>query len=321
LPKAHAFTAYYLGSIDHESQIVGYPPIHQHHFHFGYIQAGPTLAVPREYGSFLARNGYDIASPSELMGNHGEDQCHQNESGPRCTVRSAPEGFAYFQQSPLAAVNTFNDVRPLHSHPFKTWQVIAVKHDNPKHARGSMALTYLSALKPTLSRFTYALHARCDAVSWNAVELDIENVFEASMHGHASSLLDIWWFHGPERSVFDDLNEMQASKKQLDYSKEAISRTMSSIKSRQLRSEAATLSCSYRAHSTSESLDVGGSWRLYVRKIHCPLLFYTRHHVIVVFHRGQINTMTPETVRMHAFVRIFHGVPSNNSRVNHRERE
>jgi len=313
LPQLYAFQAYYLGSIDLESRIVGYPPIHQHHFHFGYVQAGRTLAVPREYGNFLAQHGLGVVAPSELMGNHGEDQCHQHESGPRCTIRSAPDGFAYHQQSPLAFVNTFNDVRPLHSRPFRTWQVVAVKHDT-QHARGCMALTYLATLKPTLTRFTYALRALRDAVSWSAVELEFEHIFEASMHGHASSLLDIWWFHGPDGSVFDDLNEMEASRKQLDYSNRVISRTMSNIKSRQLKPGAATLSCAYRTHSTSESIHTGGSLLVYVRKIHCPVVFLSRHQVLVVFHRGQSSaTTTSQIVRMHAFVRIFHGLPNNSS--------
>ena len=56
-----AISAYGLGNVG--MNLLGYPPIHQHHFHFGH-------------------------NFNDLMSNHGDGQCVADEGGAACLIKT-----------------------------------------------------------------------------------------------------------------------------------------------------------------------------------------------------------------------------------------
>merc|ERR1712046_346293 len=77
--RIHAFSDYAIGNIDTNHHLIGYPPIHQHHFHLG-------------------GNG---AVFSQDMQNHGDNQCAESEGGVSCLVRHAPDGMVWMLRDPV----------------------------------------------------------------------------------------------------------------------------------------------------------------------------------------------------------------------------
>ena len=90
IPNLHAFSQYALGNIDESNSLIGYPPIHQHHYH--------------AFGS------YDFSLAD--MNNHGDNQCHSEDGGVKCLVRKAPSGTAWIMRDGMGVATQFNDVRP-----------------------------------------------------------------------------------------------------------------------------------------------------------------------------------------------------------------
>ena len=101
----HALEAYAIGSLDERNAMVGFPPIHQHHFHL--------------FGSGNPQH--------DVMNAHGDSQCADEDGGVRCLIRSAPEGMAWFIRDRFGFETEFNDVRPNHSTPLSTWVFVALK--------------------------------------------------------------------------------------------------------------------------------------------------------------------------------------------------
>jgi len=182
-----AFSHYALGSMDSGHRLVGYPPIHQHHYHFGYAFSDLAETVP---------NWPPYIGASENMATHGENQCHDDEGGVACHVHSAPPQFAFMARAPLKAANTYNDVRPRHSAPLKTWEIMATKSVAVTTETKRLTLSYVMAFGAgsMSSRLTYTINTAHDAVVWNEGMPAAGPVVEAYMHAHADHLHDVWLF-------------------------------------------------------------------------------------------------------------------------------
>jgi len=305
-PKAssqfYAFDAHFLGSIDQNLNIVGYPPIHQHHFHLGHAFTWP-LRGPAPWNDFAVGQTGGLGAPPEMMSTHGENQCPIDEGGQRCQVRSLPEGFAFLEKSPLGAVNTFLDVRPAGSVPLRSWLTIALKHTKVTQATMAMTWQALAAnARVTSSRATYTIETRLDSVIWNEGVVFIRNVAEAIMHVHDSNILDAWLFDGVANQVFHNLEKVQRSFGEIDYSKNVIDTTMASVKARQLKPGSASLLCAYRLSSKPEWLSVGGTLTKFQRITRCPVHF--KRYVIIAFHRTS-SAFPMSTARMHATLKLL----------------
>ena len=96
----------FLGAYDGASTLLGYPPIHQHHFHVE--KSGVTL--------FTAQ-----------IITHGDDQCVDSEGGVNCMIRRLPMGFVTPLHLPLSVLSDQQDVRALHSVPMSWYSLLAVR--------------------------------------------------------------------------------------------------------------------------------------------------------------------------------------------------
>ena len=307
-----AFGSYVFGSTDEQGRLLGYPPIHQHHFHFGYAFANPMLG-PKPWNAHLRQRGVPSpALPPESMAIHGENQCARDEGGVLCYVHSAPEGYAYLERSPLGFTNSFNDVRPTRSVMFRSWQIAALKLHSATTSRvRAVHLRYaMLVIPPMESRYTYLLHTDHDAVAWTdgawthpcSVDADVE-VVDAYMHAHADHIRDVWLFDGRIEDVLDVPEVLPRAT--LVYTVDVIAFTMNAIRRRQLRSpRAATLTCSYATNSVAEYDPVTSA--RYQRKVRCPVDRLDRPFVLLVLHHTPRAGSAPRaTVRMHAYVKVY----------------
>ena len=97
---------YFLGAYDGASSLLGYPPIHQHHFHV-------------ESRSWFPVQGAMIT--------HGDDQCVHEEGGINCDIRRMPTGYALPMHLPLPVFFDQQDVRAVGSANFTWYALIAVR--------------------------------------------------------------------------------------------------------------------------------------------------------------------------------------------------
>ena len=100
-----SISQYLLGSSLATGELVGYPPIHQHHFHL------------EESGS----------PPFGAIVGHGDDQCLDAEGGLNCAIQTMPDGYATFARVPLDVYHEFNDVRPANSPALHTYSTVALQ--------------------------------------------------------------------------------------------------------------------------------------------------------------------------------------------------
>jgi len=96
---------YFLGAYDGVSSLLGYPPIHQHHFHVVHEQH--TI-------------------PGEMIV-HGDDQCVRSEGGVNCEIRRMPAGYAIPMHLPLTVDVDHQDVRAAASANFTWYTLITIR--------------------------------------------------------------------------------------------------------------------------------------------------------------------------------------------------
>ena len=294
-----AFEAYAIGSIDAEGRLYGYPPLHQHHFHFGSLVEGLTIR--------------GRTAPAEIMGTHGENQCRDEEGGVDCYVRSAPLGIAHVERRPLGIVNSFNDVRPEGAVPLSSWLFVAVRvASSPPDRR--ISLTYLMVRPPPYeSRGTYVIGTRLPSVSWHQgrVRAPMGSMIEAYFHAHAELVYDVWLFAGEDAHVFDDVHSMQSSRDRALYAPDVVPVAMANIRARRARSDAAPLRCAYKTSSFLDRIAVdGGREQIFQRKAPCALagMGDGSAYVMVAFHAPPVDFPTP-SARAHAYVKVYYAAP------------
>lgn len=295
-------SGYMLGSVEDATyRILGYPPLHQHHFHMW---------------------GAD-APFSDALNTHGENQCTPDEGGVHCYVKHAPDGLAFRVRTPIAFSNGFQDVRSRRSPPMTHWIVLAVKpyagSEAPALIRQSVLAIYPQQRS---SRWTYVIDAHADSVIWDEGRLDRpryfgnsfdvevrpirddEEVLEVYMHAHADHVYDVWFFQGQAQGVFDNMTAANASFREPDYGAGVISRAMLNIRRRQLRAGAAPLSCSYKYAARQEEVTILGKKTQVMRKPRCGFKPSVREWTLIVFHTNPIGYFM-SYARMHALVRIY----------------
>lgn len=317
--RHYAFDAYAVGSLDASGvRLVGFPPLHQHHFHFG--SWSEPLWLDRARTERI---------PPEIAGTHGENQCRAEEGGVDCFVRAAPRGAAFVERAPLAAGNSVLDVRPLGSPPMRSWQVVAARAlpagAPPPRARVSLVYV-MTRPSPHASRGTYVL-ATGDArpsVTWDAKRVpqlrEGVPLVEAYMHAHADLVYDAWLFAGAPADVFaGNASDVAASFRRIDYTRGGTERAMESIRARRVHGAAsvARLLCSYMTNGYREWLPAtdGAAPEPFQRKARCPVvpLRYVADgggadFVIITFHAPPLGYPIALT-RAHAYVKLFYLAP------------
>jgi len=301
--NVYAFSDYFLGSLDALSSIIGYPPIHQHHFHF--------------WGA------HEVVG--DKLNAHGDNQCVAEEGGKYCYVRSAPRGLAYVSEGPLTAFNDFNDVRYPSAPRMDSWMTVVVKiYEGTSEPRRISATFFAAWPRPWRSRGTYEIRTDMDSVVWYTSRLlkqgpfgdardpyiinipASESILEAYSHSHSEHLQDVWLFLGTAEQVFCNMSRVSPANV-LDYSSGILHHTMSNIRARQLHGNAASLLCSHQRSARSEVVDISGVAQTLYRKARCALPADVHHQylTLVVLHRNPVLWNGRPVVRMHAFYTVF----------------
>ena len=232
----HAFSHFTLGNIDAESKMLGYPPIHQHHFHlFG---------------------GY--ANQDQDLNNHGDNQCAADDGGVGCLSRAAPDGYAWMLTDRLGLWTEFNDVRNPYAVELVSYVHCAIKTVDPSN-RVQIRLQTITAFgrSPILiaraPRLTMEVSTRQPGVLWhyNADAIPAgATIVEAYAHTH-TGVEDMWLFQGTPEVAFDDVDDVQNANKTIWYGEEAVSAVKASLYA---ANKGAHFACSYRASGKAESI-------------------------------------------------------------------
>jgi len=104
---SHDVLAYFSGhtAADDDTQLLAYPPIHEHHVHLLDASFQPMCC-----------------DKSVML--HGDDSCDKNDGGTSCYLTKYPPGFKTQLKFPMWGLNTeFNDVRPATEVPLVSYHL------------------------------------------------------------------------------------------------------------------------------------------------------------------------------------------------------
>jgi len=286
-PSIHAFSEFALGNMDDNLQLVPYPPIHQHHFHF--------------FGS-----GNAFISD---MNNHGDNQCVQEEGGTDCLVRSAPRNAAWIIRDPVGVSTQFNDVRHTTLHVLRTWALVAFVVTNITLVRTRQIIHTGIYFRPPSEwghgngNAGYVLRVVSETVGWSSRNFSYggHDIVEAYMHTHADMLVDMWLLRGNTRMVFHQPEDVEASHEKLLSGEGVIEQLSHNIRKRQMDPHAASLACSYMSASRTEWLT--GS--LYYRRPRCRVGLDGHTQITLVLMHKMRNALFGDYYFVHSGVRIY----------------
>ena len=104
--RAIAVREAYAGAIDANGALLGYPPLHQHHFHI-----------------FEKRELND----NHAIITHGDDNCLESMGGLDCTIRRMIPGYATIVRQPITMDVIMNDVRAKGSSPLTYYLLATIR--------------------------------------------------------------------------------------------------------------------------------------------------------------------------------------------------
>ena len=283
----HAMSDVIVGNTDVEDQLLGYPPIHQHHFHFS--------------------GSGDVSDP--LLAVHGDQQCHESLGGAGCALRkSAPPGYAWFMRTPLIVNTEFNDVRAANSSALASYIFLAYKTRKCVAASPirQIRLFVINLPFTDAQRGTYLVRTVGETVAWvngsfaqapaawrqasinaSLFENPLPTLLDGVFHSHSAMIDDIWLLQGTVEQVFADVTIAERAYRTLLHQPGAISALKANIEARAQLPNAARKVCRYR--DLPEEV-VGGAGfhpaRHYKRRNRCiDLDPSVAEWVFVVFHR------------------------------------
>jgi len=283
----YAFSHYLLGNTDLTNHLVGYPPIHQHHFHL--------------FGSGIPN--------TQTLNNHGDNQCHRDQGGVNCLSRAAPNGYAWILRDRIGLYTEFNDVRNVRAAALMTHVTAAWRLIQPIQQVRQLVMWMPSffpykspALFTSSRRGTFEIDTNQEYVGWTEHHMpnEVQDVIEAYLHTHAEMLLDFWIFQGTSDRVFSNLSSVDESRDDLAVG--ASIDVAQNIRSRQFGHNPAELACSYMRSSRREMV---GS-QTYYRKAVCLIDVISRHLVMVIFIGRRRQVFPRASYRMHAFLRLYY---------------
>jgi len=181
-------TGFFGGSLSADNQLIGYPPIHQHHHHLGEGQV--------EY----------ISSPFII---HGDDQCLQNFGGPYCYMRSLPPGYgSRLEGPPFYRWHEVNDVREMGSVELSHYIFTALRLPCPTCSVSKPVSQYNLGISGILAPSSGGYHAshlvpaQCESISWNEASFpDSGLLVWAYLHTHQPGVQDMWLLRAPPEAA------------------------------------------------------------------------------------------------------------------------
>lgn len=260
-----------LGSIDESNGLIGYPPLHQHHYH---LSSGSCM--------------YD-----EDMSTHGESQCQASEGGVACLWRRAPHGFAFYVETP-GIFSRVDDVRSNGQPTMHSYVFAALKIAPTSNSARQISIAYAFPGGGSNSVAGYHVDVSAETLTWSTYQLPphISIIHMVQVHSHDVMLNDLWLFQGVPEQVFSDLRAASqansTARLTLMVGQNVISTMKDNIMRRQLRSGAAHLACSKKRSSADELIYFEGNWIPFPRTSRCDLDPSIRAWVALAFHK--LNT-------------------------------
>ena len=265
-PGVLAVSDYMLGSLDERNSLLGYPPIHQHHFH---VYQAPYAG-------------------QEAISTHGDSTCQPSEGGVLCNLRRSPPGYAIMIRDAVAFTATINDVRPPGSASLVSSYYIALRPAPAGKPVKQMLLQYIYPIPLSILDQAYdpplQLSPDTEVVAFDARSFvaGTSEVFDVYAHLHSKGAEQLWLFQGTTEQVFGDDPRFQTPR--LLSSPGIVAETKQAIYKRSLEKNAASFACSVDDISVKERVTFDGVTTTYPRRARCKLYSNVKEWVSVFLH-------------------------------------
>jgi len=169
-------SSFFLGQVGLDGQVLGFPPIHEHHAHFS------------GHGNVLC----------DSMITHADDQCMEGQGGAWCYWNRLPKGYVVHSPGPFAAANEFNDVRVATRVALVSYQMtlIGLVPTSPKNQ--NLRMTTINF--PFIGDFTrdgVPVPPRNESLFWSVTRVpDVKAIKYMYLHRHNAWLDEVLIFKG-----------------------------------------------------------------------------------------------------------------------------
>ena len=272
-----------LGSADASGDLLGYPPIHQHHWHYF-------------HASDLGRDFLSV---------HGDQDC-PGRDGAYCTLVEYPNGSAFELVPQLGIVAEFNDVRPSGAPPLDWYAFGGLFIHDPAipKPRGmhwaNLASGNFNA--PPGHRGTVLFDTARDHVTWATGTLpSVDYVVDSYFHAHPDMVDDIWVIGAPASRLGLLSPPWIAAHHHLKRGPTVI-RDLKAHLERAMAAAAVPILCRYNGVPHLER--VRGYENAFARRAACP--FSATGDIewtYVGFYRAQVDGL-PREYPMHSMLRV-----------------
>ena len=281
-----------VGSADATGALIGYPPIHQHHWH--YAHASDAFR--------------------EFLSAHGDQQCLGGQ-GVYCLLVEYPSDVGFELVPQLNIVAEFQDVRESGSPPMEWYALGGIFVHTPMTWPKRMHW-YNVALTPTNlpvgHRGTTLYDTSLESVTWATGTLPAVNyTIDSYFHAHAEMVDDLWLIAGSPAQLgllSPPWIGAFASVKSGDG-------TIAALKAHlyaRMSASGAYLICRYNAYPHVEAVEGYSPAHPFTRRATCPFahqgLSGNIKWTFVGFYQRQVEGL-PKMYPMHALIRIPHCLP------------
>ena len=164
-----------LGSVDRAGELIGYPPIHQHHWHY----APASNPAP------------------EMLSTHGDFECTGGQ-GVYCLLVEYPNSSAFELVPQINLFAEFNDVRPIGSAQMEWFALGGIFVHDPSMSRPER-MSWATVGAPQMNtglgpRGTSVLDSELEGVSWSTGTIPfVDHIVDSYFHGHPDMIDDLWF--------------------------------------------------------------------------------------------------------------------------------
>lgn len=291
-----------VGSSNARGDLIGYPPIHQHHFHYG-----------------------DASTPliRDTLNAHGDGQC-LGSPGVYCFLSEYPNDVAFELVPQIMIYAEFNDVRKSGSPPLEWYAFGGIFIHKPSHPKPMAMMWYNPAVIPMNlpkgHRGVTMYDTALESVSWMTGTMrSVEYVVASYFHAHSEMVDDIWLIDGSP----SQLQLLSPPWIHAFSNVKSGAGTISQLKAhlrRHMPASGAKLICSYSASPHVEVVE--GFERPFPRRVFCSFPKFkggaNLKWTMVGFYKAQVTGLTGQ-FGMHTTLRVAY-IPASNITTHFSER-
>jgi len=202
---------YVLGSSTAHGELIGHPPLHQHHFHL-----------------FFASNLNNM-----VLNNHGDSDCRRSEEGVYCQLMEFPPEYSFWLSPRVGIFASVNDVRAHNSTPLASLFFSGLKLMSPNLTSSTRPLTMLNIyLAPTVFLHPlpiqyppYPVDTTKESVMWRTLRLrHVDTIISGWWHLHRGMVDRAWLLSGDPSTLGLDSGHLALGNETFDSSPGAIMR-------------------------------------------------------------------------------------------------